>query len=281
MFTITSNVLPKVASPPPRTIRATMDSANLNSDSYQNVLMMRHGDRIDKIDPLWLDTAARPWDPPLVQDGMVRAFRTGQRIRSQIQFPIHRVFVSPFIRCVQTASEVIAALSAVDFDPNAKSSKDVLSIDKSKLKVSIEFGLSEMLNTISIPREIAPKDGKFDFMITDLEALFPDGMVDHNVDPVYKEMPQWEETVEGCTERFLNLVKTLADKYPSENLLLVTHGEGVRTTFATIKDVDVYDVGYCACAELRRQVSSKDGSTKAGDFEVITSLGQAGIKYHP
>jgi broad specificity phosphatase PhoE len=258
-----------------------MDSANLNSDSYQNVLMMRHGDRIDKIDPLWLDTAARPWDPPLVQDGMVRAFRTGQRIRSQIQFPIHHVFVSPFIRCVQTASEVIAALSAVDFDPNAKSSKDVLSIDKSKLKVSIEFGLSEMLNTISIPREIAPKDGKFDFMITDLEALFPDGMVDRNVDPVYKEMPQWEETVEGCTERFLNLVKTLADKYPSENLLLVTHGEGVRTTFATIKDVDVYDVGYCACAELRRQVSSKDGSTKAGDFEVITSLGQAGIKYHP
>lgn len=45
-----------------------------------------------------------------------------------------------------------------------------------------------MLNTISIPRDIAPKDGKFDFMISDLEALFPDGMVDHNVDPVYKEV---------------------------------------------------------------------------------------------
>lgn len=133
-ITSSSNVLPKV-SPPPPTIRAAMESANSNSGSYQNVLMMRHGDRIDKIDPLWLDTAARPWDPPLVQDGMVRAFRTGQRIRSQIQFPIHRVFVSPFVRCVQTASEVIAALSAVDLDPNATSSKDVLSIDKSKLKV--------------------------------------------------------------------------------------------------------------------------------------------------
>lgn len=57
-------------------------------------------------------------------------------------------------------------------------------------------------------------------------------------------------------------------------------GEGVRTTFSTFKDVDVYDVEYCACAELRRQVSSQDGSTKAGNFEVITSLGQCGIKYH-
>ncbi|CAL9245686.1 unnamed protein product [Arabidopsis halleri] len=143
------------------------------------------------------DTAARPWDPPLVQDGRFKL----------------------------TASEVIAALSAVDFDPNATSSKDVTSIDKSKLKVSIEFGLSEMLNSIAIKPEIAPKDGEFDFLISDLEAMFPHGMVDHSVDPVYKEMPQWEETVEGCTDRFLNLIKTLADKYPSENLLLVTHGK--------------------------------------------------------
>lgn len=55
-------------------------------------------------------------------------------------------------------------------------------------QVSIEFGLSEMLNTIAIKPEIAPKDGKFDFMISDLEAMFPDGMVDHNVEPVYKEV---------------------------------------------------------------------------------------------
>nr|VDD62377.1 unnamed protein product [Brassica oleracea] len=264
---------------PPTTIRAAMaSSANSNTtDEYQNILMMRHGDRIDQINPLWLDTASRPWDPPLVQDGLVRAFQTGQRIRSQIQFPIHRVFVSPFIRCVQTASEVIAALSAVDLNPHATLSKDVISIDKSKLKVSIEFGLSEMLNSMAIMPEVAPKDGKFDFKISDLEAMFPEGMVDHDVDPVYKEMPQWEETVEECTERFLSLVKTLADKYPSENLLLVTHGEGVRTTFATYKDVAVYEVEYCACAELRRQVLSQEESTKAGDFEVI---GQAGIKYH-
>ncbi|CAH8392100.1 unnamed protein product [Eruca vesicaria subsp. sativa] len=266
----------------PTLIRATMESsANSNTTvTYQNILMMRHGDRIDQVNPLWLDTAARPWDPPLVHDGMVRAFRTGQRLRSRIQFPIHRVVVSPFIRCVQTASEVVNALSAIDLDPNATSSKDVLSIDKSKLKVSIEFGLSEMLNTISIKPEIAPRDRKFEFLISDLEAMFPEGMVDHNAIPAYKEIPQWGETIQECTDRFLSVLNTLADQYPSENLLLVTHAEGVRTTFATYKEVDVYDIEYCACAELRRQVLSQEGSTKAGRFEVITSLGEAGIKYH-
>lgn len=113
-----------------------MASPNSNIDyGYQNIFVMRHGDRIDNFEPLWVSTAERPWDPPLVQDGMIRAFRTGQRIRSQIGFPIHRVFVSPFVRCIQTAYEVIAALSAVNVDPNAMSSKDVPSIDKSKLKV--------------------------------------------------------------------------------------------------------------------------------------------------
>ncbi|CDY72568.1 BnaAnng41510D, partial [Brassica napus] len=213
--------------------RNNMDSSpKPNNDAYQHVFVMRHGDRIDNFEPLWVSTAARPWDPPLVQDGMIRAFRTGQRIRSQI--PIHRVFVSPFLRCIQTASEVVSALSAVNVDPNAMSSKDVPSIDTSKLKVAIEYGLCEMLNSVAIRRELAPKDGNFDFRLSDLEAFFPEGMVDHNVDMVYKEMPKWEESVEGCRERYVKIVKALADKYPTENLLLVTHGKKVPNFFTNL-----------------------------------------------
>ncbi|KAJ4905314.1 Phosphoglycerate mutase family protein [Raphanus sativus] len=251
-----------------------------NNAAYQHVFVMRHGDRIDNFEPLWVSTAARPWDPPLFQDGFIRAFRTGQKIRSQIGFPVHRVFVSPFLRCIQTASEVVSALSAVNVDPNAMSSKDVPSVDTSKLKVAIEYGLCEMLNTVAIRRELAPKDGNFDFRLSDLEALFPEGMVDHNVDMVYKEMPKWEESVEGCRERYVNIVKALADKYPTENLLLVTHGEGVGTTFSTFyRDTTVYEVDYCAYVELRREVASKDGSVETGEYEVVLSHGQAGIRF--
>ncbi|KAL1190911.1 hypothetical protein V5N11_025654 [Cardamine amara subsp. amara] len=71
MYSITSNVLPKVTPlPTTTTFIASMESAESSSDGYQTILMMLHGDRIDKIEPLWLETATRPWDPPLVHDSM-------------------------------------------------------------------------------------------------------------------------------------------------------------------------------------------------------------------
>ncbi|CAG7866059.1 unnamed protein product [Brassica rapa] len=243
--------------------------ANLTMDRYQHVYVMRHGHRLDNFDPDWAAKAARPWDPPLFKDGMVRAFQTGQRIGSQTGFPIHRIFVSPFLRCIQTASQVVAALSSL---PNAMSS-----IDKTKLKVAIEYGLCEMMNSVAIWPEVSPIDGKFDFNISDLEAMFPEGMVDHNVDPIYKEIPQWGESKEKCRERYVKVVKTLADKYPTENLLLITHGEGLVTTFSNFyKDTTVLEVDYCAYVQLRREVSSKDGSVvEAGEYEVA----QSGIRF--
>lgn len=96
---------------------------------------MRHGDRVDIAEPMWVTTAARPWDPPLIEDGLVRAFCTGRKLRTQLEYPIHRVIVSPFLRCIQTASEVVTALCAVEDDPNVMSSKDVGRIDPSRVKV--------------------------------------------------------------------------------------------------------------------------------------------------
>jgi broad specificity phosphatase PhoE len=82
--------------------------------SYQNVIIMRHGDRLDNIDPLWASTASRPWDPPLAQAGRIRAFQTGKGIEHSLKYAIHQVFVSPFLRCVQTVVELIAALSTIN-----------------------------------------------------------------------------------------------------------------------------------------------------------------------
>ncbi|WZZ82337.1 hypothetical protein YC2023_102909 [Brassica napus] len=333
-------------------------------DSYQNVFVMRHGDRLDNFNRHWAATAARPWDPHVSQNGLVRAFQTGQRIRSQTGSPIHRVFVSPFFRCVHTASEVVGIeyglyarmggetveecreryvkvvkaladkyptenlilithgeglettfstffkdttidekdycahvqlrrdVSSKDGDVKTgeyetaskvvaalslSAPRDLPSIDKSKLvKVAIEYGLCEMMNSVAIWPEVSPKDENFDFNISDLEAMFPEGMVDHNVDPIYKEMPKWEETVEGCKERYVKVVKALADKYPTENLLLITHREGLETTFSTFfKDITVLEVEDCAYVQLRREVSSKDGDAETGEYEVA----QSGIRF--
>ena len=105
-------------------------------DFYQNVVVMRHGDRIDNVEPVWISTAARPWDPPLAKEGRVRAYCTGRKFRQDLGFPIHRVFVSPFLRCVQTAEEAVTALSAVGDDPNALSG-DGVATDPLKVKVRL------------------------------------------------------------------------------------------------------------------------------------------------
>ncbi|OWM81961.1 hypothetical protein CDL15_Pgr027159 [Punica granatum] len=60
----------------------------------QYVVVMRHDDRIDNFESLWVSTAARPWDPPLIQEGQVRAFCTCRKIRTQVGFPIHCTFLN-------------------------------------------------------------------------------------------------------------------------------------------------------------------------------------------
>ncbi|KAK8487865.1 hypothetical protein V6N11_047422 [Hibiscus sabdariffa] len=246
-----------------------MASSEPETTAYdQNIVVMRHGDRMDNFDPMWIKTAEKPWDPPLVENGLARAFKAGRIFRTLLPFRIHRVFVSPFLRCVQTASEVVAGLCAVDVDANGKSSKDVIKFDPSKVKVSIEYGLCEMLNKEAIRFDVAPKDGNFRFDVPQLESMLPSGTLDPSVERVYKELPQWEETVTGSRNRYEQVIKALADKYPSENLLLVTHGEGVGVSISGfLEHTTVVEVEYCAYSELRRSISSKNGLITAGNFE--------------
>ncbi|WMV30996.1 hypothetical protein MTR67_024381 [Solanum verrucosum] len=238
----------------------------------QNVIVMRHGDRLDNFEELWVMKAERPWDPPLHQDGKIRAFCTGQKIRSSIDFPIHRVFVSPFHRCVQTAAEVVRALCDVadhSGESNVLSSNsDSVIIDPSKVKVSIEYGLCEMLNLVAVRAVAAPKDGDFKFSISQYESELPAGTVDNTVEPVYKKLPEWEESLESARARYVEVVKALADKYPSENLLLVTHGEGIGSIFTELnKDATVLEVAYCGHLYAKRSIQSGENqSFTAGEF---------------
>ncbi|QHO47485.1 hypothetical protein HN51_016861 [Arachis hypogaea] len=247
----------------------TMESTQ-NQDhtsvSYQNVVVMRHADRLDNFDPCWASTAARPWDPPLFEAGRLRAFQTGRSLRDTLGYPIHRVFVSPFLRCVQTASEVVSALSTVD---------------AAEVKVSVEYGLCEMMNKMAFRNGVAPKDGNWGFNITQLEAMFPTGTLSSNAERVDKELPQWEESFEETRDRYERIFKELADKYPAENMLFVTHGEGIKVAVSSFrKDAKVYKVGYCGYVQLRRPILKKDQSFVTGEFDVLTDSDQTGVSYN-
>ncbi|CAH9097164.1 unnamed protein product [Cuscuta europaea] len=246
---------------------------------YQYIIVMRHGDRLDNVDPLWVTKAERPWDPPLHKDGKARAFAVGSRLRQDLGPPIHRVFVSPFLRCLQTASEVIRALSITSgssTDPNGVSS-DAVAADHSEIKASVEMGLCEMLNTQAIRANVAPKDGDFKFNISECEAQLPSGTIDQNAKNIYKKLPDWEEPVAAARVRYMEVAKALADKYLSENLLLVTHGEGVGSVYAAVTGATVYEVDYCGFTILRRRIiSGKDQPFNAGE---LTNQIEFGMKF--
>lgn len=46
----------------------------------QIVWIARHGNRLDFVNPEWFNTAERPYDPPLSEDGIVQAKQLGQRL---------------------------------------------------------------------------------------------------------------------------------------------------------------------------------------------------------
>lgn len=75
----------------------------------QNLIVMRHGERMDDADPTWVAKAARPWDPPLTEKGHLQAQEKGKKLRSE-GLLVTRIFVSPFLRCVQTTAGVIKGM---------------------------------------------------------------------------------------------------------------------------------------------------------------------------
>lgn len=240
----------------------------------QNVVVMRHGDRIDLAEPLWSAHADRPWDPPLTSTGKIRAWTTGKRLRS-IGFPVHRVVVSPFLRCLQTAAEVITALCCVVDEDSQILSMETSSgaiIDPTRVKVNIEYGLCEVLSMVAMRITGPPKDGMWFPDVSELEALLPVGTLDHSVDGLYQQLPSWEEPLAAARERYQSVIEALADKFPQENLLLVTHGEAVGVSVSSyLNDAFVYEVEYCAYSHLQRQVCSESSKTvPAGGFKLMT-----------
>ncbi|KAF7051450.1 hypothetical protein CFC21_059687 [Triticum aestivum] len=242
----------------------------------QRVVVMRHGDRLDHAEPMWPANKPRPWDPPLTDAGVLRAWTVGKRIRAQAAadgYALHRVLVSPFRRCLQTAAQAVAALCAVPddaalaavLDPSAN-----VPLEASRVKVSIEYGLSEMMNVEAmgaIVSQIAPGVEKWFPDLAELEAILPPGTIDHSTEPLFSEVPKWGESVRGARIRYASLIKALADKYPDENLLLVTHGEGVGSSVACFgaTGMEVYEVEYCAYTVLEKQPSGEGG----GDESVL------------
>ncbi|ERG95834.1 histidine phosphatase family protein [Haloquadratum walsbyi] len=77
----------------------------------EKVFAVRHGQRQDSVDPDWETHADRLHDPGLTDLGRWAAWRVGRRF-AEMNISIDAVYSSPFLRAVETASEICAEISA-------------------------------------------------------------------------------------------------------------------------------------------------------------------------
>jgi len=157
----------------------------------QTLWIVRHGNREDFGNPSWAKTAERPYDPALSDDGERQAQEAGRSLAGQT---VHRIFASPFLRTIQTAHHIA---DAVD------------------LPVALEPGIGEVLPTLqSMPALLAEEERRRRFARID-SGYNPTGMLAYP-----------ENEVDGH-RRSGQTVQQLADAYPQENLLFVTHASPV------------------------------------------------------
>jgi broad specificity phosphatase PhoE len=187
------------------------------------IWLVRHGNRQDFVEPNWCETAARPFDPSLSEDGIVQAQELAKRLSKE---KISCIFSSPFLRTVETANYI----------------SDVLS-----LPIKLEWGLSEWLNPDWFPAfpEVLPTHT--------LSKLFPKIDLEYAscVTPLYPE-----KTMDNVRNRTSNMLLGLGSEY-SGGLLMVGHGASLQSIISELipdkKDIKCPLCGLFKLIEINKE----------------------------
>jgi broad specificity phosphatase PhoE len=188
----------------------------------RTIWLVRHGARADYVNGEWTRWEENPHDPPLSPLGQSQAIELAKFLERQ---EIHHIFVSPYLRTLQTVW------------PTARAKN---------LAIKVENGLGECLWNISeFPPLLSPEAR---------ERLFP------LIDPVYTSwLPAWPspETEEDSHQRGAAVAQALASRHAG-NLLLLGHGvtvlggvrglvgdhQPLRTAFTAVSCVERNGLGW-------------------------------------
>ncbi|EAZ90524.1 histidine phosphatase family protein [Crocosphaera chwakensis] len=182
----------------------------------QTVWIARHGNRLDFVKPDWFNTAQRRYDPPLSEDGFIQAKQLGQRLQYE---KIGHIFASPFLRTIQTASEVAKLLD---------------------IPIKLEAGIGEwhnpqwMSETPEIhPRELLEKDYSY---------------IDWNYTSY--RVPKYPEMEVTMMTRMAEVIEQLVSQY-SDDILLVGHGASVMGLIQGLtQELPVFQPSLCCLSKL-------------------------------
>ena len=237
-------------------------SADSNSPSPRLLLLTRHGERQDFVTP-W--TPKADWhehDPPLSARGFQQAKELGAHIR-QSGIRVDRILVSPFLRTMQTALEIVRALDEQD---DAKTAVP---------PICLEFGVSEW-HTFWSPHKLprhTPR-GLLQQMLKE-EALVERHLsryFDISFSSTYPDFmsklaeSKGGESLAQMKERAKDAMARILERFPNEQLLLVGHAASkIALARAAIGD-DSYPLraGVCSLTMLALRPASASIASAGG-----------------
>eukprot|EP00897_Mesotaenium_endlicherianum_P010939 jgi/Mesen1/9874/ME000070S09153 len=146
---------------------------------------------------------------------------------------------------------------------------------KTQVKVSIDYGLSEVMSS-----QVNPDSVQWLPSTAELEALLPEGCVDH---PRFAEveLPPWPEKIRHAVMRFVGTIDRIAEQFMDENVLLISHAEAVHASIVRCKkEARVYNILFSAYSHMQRHVfrDPEDEDDKGvGEWRLATRSGTSGV----
>jgi broad specificity phosphatase PhoE len=190
------------------------------ASAARTLYVLRHGERVDDVNPRWGESAARVHDPPLTPAGVRQARATGRLLReAPVAARVDAVLASPFVRAAATAHHVARVLGT---------------------SVRVEPGLSEHLNPEWF--DARPAVLPVDDLAERLPTVRPDrtGLVE----------PTFPESWPACAARTAEAARRLLDAREG-TLLLVGHGATVGGVVDGLAGPDVdAPAPYCGLTRL-------------------------------
>ncbi|KAF9595796.1 hypothetical protein IFM89_004198 [Coptis chinensis] len=184
-----------VAKPTPKIVQKEEVKAPITKEMVQEMMQRQFGNQLlEKVSALICKLADDVSQNPLKKDI--------ERVSLPPKFknPKFNQADRPLVRLVDQVHHTGLAHSQITL---------ATCIDPSKVKVSIKYGLCEILDRKVVKPELAPKAGDFIFSISQLVTMFPVGIVE----PVYSNMPQWEESVLDVRARYAMVISAITEKY--------------------------------------------------------------------
>ncbi|CAD5209923.1 unnamed protein product [Bursaphelenchus okinawaensis] len=196
----------------------------------RSIWIVRHGERVDNVDPNWKKNAPRgAWDDPTLSDrGHKQAQEVGVQLAKQSE-RIDHVFVSPFIRTVQTANGILDAIEKASPDAYKNGGHPVM---------WLEPGFSESLHVCQpVPGYLTPEE---------LKQQFP--RIDLSYKPFHTKH-YVETTSTCCQKRISQTLERVLNNYGG-NILVVSHGSPIGACHVALSGKYIY-VGQCTISKYR------------------------------